>query len=213
MNNDQFKNPEQISIRAAPIIKMLGVTIIVALAIILIYSLLRLHPNFASIAKYSSWIIADLVHIPQFVIPFVLIIYLTSGDLNKYGFKFKPKPSSFTHAKMFGLGMLFGFLMSIQPIMQFIRGGPIDIPQPVTAASFWGNMTFQWIVVGLSEETMFRGLIQTYLMINLTGYFKVMGHDLHIGTIIGAVIWGMFHFINILMMPLGSVVSTVVLTS
>jgi len=79
--------------------------------------------------------------------------------------------------------------------------------------SFLGNMTFQWIVVGLSEETMFRGLIQTYLMINLSGYVRILSHDLHVGTVIGAVIWGLFHFINILVMPLGPVVFTVVLTT
>jgi membrane protease YdiL (CAAX protease family) len=43
---------------------------------------------------------------------------------------------------------------------------PVDVPQPVTPANVLGNMTFQWIVVGLSEETMFRGLIQIYLMNN-----------------------------------------------
>jgi membrane protease YdiL (CAAX protease family) len=211
--NEQFEKPEQLVIKPAPIIKMLGVSIIVALAIVLVYAVIRLNPDFESIVKYSSWIIADMVHIPQFVIPLVLITYLTGGKLSKYGFNLKPKPSSFTHAKMFGLGLLFGFVMSIQPITQFIKSGPIDVPQPVTATSFLGNMTFQWIVVGLSEETMFRGLIQTYLMINLGGYFRILGHELHIGTIIAAVIWGLFHFINILIMPFGSVLFTVVLTT
>jgi len=42
---------------------------------------------------------------------------------------------------------------------------------------------------------------------------KILGHDLHIGTVIGAVFWGAFHFINILVMPLGSVVFFVVLTT
>jgi membrane protease YdiL (CAAX protease family) len=50
-------------------------------------------------------------------------------------------------------------------------------------------------------------------MTNLRGYIKIFGHDLHIGTVIGAIIWGMFHFINILVMPMGSVVFTVVLTT
>jgi len=60
---------------------------------------------------------------------------------------------------------------------------------------------------------MFRGLIQTYLMNNLERYVKILGHDLHIGAVIGAILWGVFHFINILIMPLGPVVFTVALTT
>jgi membrane protease YdiL (CAAX protease family) len=76
-----------------------------------------------------------------------------------------------------------------------------------------GTMTFQWIIVGLCEETMFRGLIQTYLMNNLEGTVNMLGHELHIGTVIGAVIWGLFHFINILIMPLRPVIFFVILTT
>jgi membrane protease YdiL (CAAX protease family) len=213
MSNNQFETPEQILIRPAPIIKMLGITIIVALAVVLIYAMIRLLPNYETIVEYSSWLIADLVHIPQFAIPFVIIIYITGGNLSKYGFNLKTKSSSFTHIRMLGLGVLFGFFMSLPSITQFVMSGSVDVPQPVNAGSFLGNMTFQWIVVGLAEETMFRGLIQTYLMINLMGYIKIMGHSLHIGTVIGAIIWGLFHFINILIMPLSSVVFTVVLTT
>lgn len=67
--------------------------------------------------------------------------------------------------------------------------------------------------MGVSEVTMFRGLMQTYLMNNLTGYVKLLGHDLHVGTVIGAIIWGLFHFVNILLMPLTPVVLFVILTT
>ena len=50
-------------------------------------------------------------------------------------------------------------------------------------------------------------------MRNLEGHVKVLGHDLHIGTVIGAIIWGAFHFINILVMPWETVVFFVLLTT
>jgi len=203
----------QAELRPAPITKMLGVTAIVTAIIISIYIALQSLPNFEAIMRDSSWIVAGLVHIPQFVIPFVLICWITKGRLGEYGFNVKQKPPVFTHRRMLGLGALFGLLMSVRYISPIVRNIPVDIPQPVTLVNVLGNMTFQWIVVGLSEETMFRGLIQTYLMKNLRGYIKVFGHDLHIGTVIGAIIWGLFHFINILVMPMGSVVFTVVLTT
>ncbi len=203
----------QVKLKPAPILKMLGVVGVVTLIIVLIDAALGLLSNYETLMRDSSWLVADLVHVPQFLIPFLLICYLTKGKLGEYGFNLKQKPPVFTHRRMLGLGALFGLLMSVRYISPIARNIPVDIPQPVTLVNVLGNMTFQWIVVGLSEETMFRGLIQTYLMNNLRGYIKIFGHDLHIGTVIGAIIWGMFHFINILVMPMGSVVFTVVLTT
>ena len=116
-------------------------------------------PNYETLAGDSSWILATLVHIPQFLIPFLLICYITKGKLGEYGFNFKVKSPSLTHMRMLGLGVFFGLLMSLKYIPQIVEGAPIDIPQPITITSVIGNLAFQWIVVGLSEETLFRGLI------------------------------------------------------
>ncbi|HEY59953.1 MAG TPA: CPBP family intramembrane metalloprotease [Anaerolineae bacterium] len=183
------------------------------LTIVLINSTVSSLHNYENIIRDSSWILATLVHVPQFLIPFLLICYLTKGSLGEYGFNLKESPPIFTHGRMFGIGALFGLLMSLKYIPQIIEKTPLDIPQPVTLVNIVGTMTFQWIIIGLCEETMFRGLIQTYLMNNLEGWVRITGHDFHIGTVIGAILWGAFHFINILIMPLGSVVFIVVLTT
>ncbi|NOR16440.1 CPBP family intramembrane metalloprotease, partial [candidate division WOR-3 bacterium] len=130
-----------------------------------------------------------------------------------YGFNAKVKPPIFTHKRMLIIGIIFGLLMSLRYISQITNNIPLDIPMPVTFVSVVGNMTFQWIIVGVCEETMFRGLIQTYLMNNLKGNVHMLGHDLHIGTVIGAIFWGGFHFINIIIMPLGPVIFFVILTT
>lgn len=202
----------QVKLRLAPIVKMLGVTAIVALIIVLIDAAFRSLPIYESLAE-DSWILADLVHIPQFLIPFLLICYITKGRVGEYGFNLRENPPVFTHGRMLKIGVFFGLLMSLSYIPQIIGNAPLDIPRPVTLVSVLGNMTFQWIVVGVCEETMFRGLIQTYLMNNLEGYVKILGHDLHIGTIIGAIFWGGFHFMNILILPLGTVIFFVILTT
>ena len=198
--------------RVAPIARMLGVTVIVAFLIVAIHEALRTRSDYAAIMEHASWIVADLVHIPQFLLPLALIWMISRGRLSEYGFNLNQKPPIFTHARMLGLGAFFGLLMSVGHIASAVKGTPLDLPRPVTTANILGNLTFQWIVVGLSEETMFRGLIQTYLMRNLEGRVRFHGHDLHMGTVVGAVIWGLFHFINILIMPLGPVLLTVALT-
>jgi membrane protease YdiL (CAAX protease family) len=199
--------------KTAAILSMLGITAIVIAIIIGIYAALQTLPNFETLQRDSSWVVAVLVHVPQFLIPFALIWWLSKGRLGAYGFNLKQKQPTFTHVRMLGLGVIFGLIMSLKYISPILQGAPLDIPQPVTTANVLGNLAFQWIVVGLSEETMFRGLIQTYLMNNLEGNVRLLGHDLHVGTVIGAIVWGAFHFINALVMPMGSVVFYVVLTT
>jgi membrane protease YdiL (CAAX protease family) len=200
-------------LKPAPILKMSGVMVTVALLIVLIYVAFRLLPDSDLIMRDSPWILAGLVHAPQFLVPLALIYWLSRGQPREYGFNTRQKPPVFTHARMLGLGALVGLLMSARHIPALLGNSPLDIPRPVTWANVLGHLSFQWIVVGVAEETMFRGLIQTYLTKTLEGHVKILGHDLHIGTVIGAVFWGVFHFINALIMPLGSVVFTVALTT
>lgn len=161
----------------------------------------------------SGWILADLVHIPQFLIPFFIIYYISKGELGEYGFNLREVPH-FTHKRMLVIGILFGLAMSLKYIPQIIGDTLLDIPQPVPTANIVGHMTFQWIIVGVSEETMFRGLIQTYLMKKLEGKVEVGGHKFQVGTVVAAIFWGGFHFINILVaMPIDTVLFLVLLTT
>ncbi len=202
----------QVRLEFAPIMKMVIITAAVALVIFFISVWFESLPSYESLMT-NSWILADLVHIPQFLIPFILICYITRGKIGEYGFTVKSKSPIFTHTRMLIVGIIFGLLMSLRYIPHIIRNTPPSIPVPITFVSILGNMTFQWIVVGLSEETMFRGLIQTYLMKRLEGTVEIFGRNLHIGTVIGALFWGGFHFINILVMPLRPVIFIVILTT
>jgi membrane protease YdiL (CAAX protease family) len=202
----------RVKLKPAPIIRMLCLSAVVALLIVLIVLFARSSPTAETLVAARPWLLADLVHIPQFLIPFLLILYITKGRLQAYGFNLG-EDSHLTHKRIFGLGVVFGLLMSLKYIPHVVRTGSIDVLQPVTLVNVVGQMTFQWIVVGLCEETMFRGLIQTYLMKNLEGYVRLLGHELHVGTVVGAIFWGGFHFLNILIMPLGPVVLLVVLTT
>jgi len=202
-----------VKLKHKPILKMLAVTVTVMISIYYINAMLLALPNYETLRMESSWIFADLVHVPQFLIPFIIILYITKGRPSHYGFNLKEDPPEFTHKRMLIIGLCFGLLMSIKYIAQIVSGSPVDIPQPVTPTNILGYMTFQWIIVGLSEETMFRGLIQTYLMENLEGEIKIAGHGLHTGTVIAALFWGGFHIINALNMPLSSAVFTVLITT
>jgi membrane protease YdiL (CAAX protease family) len=199
-------------LRPAPIIKMAGVSAAVAASVVLINHIAQSLPVLQALTQAHPWLLSLLVHIPQLLIPLGVILCLTGGRVRSYGFNFD-EDAHLTHRRVLAIGLGFGLLMSIKYIPQIVRAGSVEIPTPVTKVDIVGRMALQWVVVGISEETMFRGLIQTYLMNNLEGYVRIVGHRLHIGTVLGAVFWGVFHFLNVLIMPLGPVVFLVFLTT
>jgi hypothetical protein len=44
-----------------------------------------------------------------------------------------------------------------------------------------------WILVGIAEETLYRGMIQTYLMRHLNGQIRIIKWDFKMGTLIAAI--------------------------
>ena len=199
-------------LRAGPIVKMLAVSIVVAASIIAIFWATEVIPALTALTEQAPWLVGHLVHIPQFLIPFIVIWHISRGRLGEFGFNLK-QDTHLSHMRILKIGLLIGLAASLRYVPQLLRGVPVAIPRPVTAGSVVGRMAFQWIVVGLTEETMFRGLIQTYLMKKLEGYVRIANHDFHIGTVLGACFWGGFHFINVLIMPLGTAAFLVIVTT
>ena len=192
-----------IQLRPGPILKMLAVTLSVALCVFIM----------AETLSVSTWLLAVLVHVPQFVIPFSIILFITGGKPSGYGFNLNDDPPEFSHRRMLFIGVFSGLLLSVRYFVQVLTGVPLDVPQPVDSVNVLGYLLFQWVLVGLSEETMFRGLIQTYLMKNLEGSVEILGHGVHVGTVVAALFWGGFHIVNALNMPLGSALLTVLITT
>jgi hypothetical protein len=85
----------RVKLRFAPIIKMLAISLIVAFLIFLISE------NLLS----SSWMLAIFVHVPQFVVPFITILYITEGKPGGYGFNLKEDPPEFSHRRMLYIGL------------------------------------------------------------------------------------------------------------
>ena len=132
----------RLKVKSIPIIMTLSIIILVSIVIILINTYIKSFPNYENIVNNSSWMIAHLVHIPQFLIPFLIICFITKGKLSEYGYNMNQKPPVFTHIRMFILGVSFGLLLSLKFLPQIINKTSIDIPQPVTLLNVIGNMTF-----------------------------------------------------------------------
>jgi membrane protease YdiL (CAAX protease family) len=59
------------------------------------------------------------------------------------------------------------------------------------------DLVFVAFVVGPTEELLFRGLIQTALNGSIHARLSPRGWRLELGTVIGAIVFGLFHFINL----------------
>jgi len=124
MNTDK----KEIKIKPLPILAMLGICIVVAFLIFLINEAFEsLLPN-NFVDKNSSWLLAHLVHIPIFLVPFLLIGFLSKGKFIHFGFNLNQKPPIFTYSRMLVLGAVSGLLLSLRYIPQMLAQQPIDIP-------------------------------------------------------------------------------------
>lgn len=150
-----------------------------------------------------DWLDNDIYHIPQFFIPFLIILWLSKGRISEYGFTLKSKDLKLKLS--IALGTVFGLIESTKYI-PYIRGlMPLDVS--VAPLDIIGNISCYWLFLGLAEETWFRGLIQTYLMEELRGWIRIFGWDFHVGTIITAMLFFGVTFSNLLIgMPLGLVI-------
>ncbi len=117
--------------RAAPIIPMLGVTALVGIATVGINAAFRSLPKFPLFSHGASRMLAILVHVPQFAIPFLVICCIKQRGLGEYGFYLKENPPTFTRRRMLVLGVAFGLFMSLKYIPQVIAGELLGIARPV----------------------------------------------------------------------------------
>lgn len=65
------------------------------------------------------------------------------------------------------------------------------------------ELVFVAFVVGPTEELLFRGLIQTALNGSIRSTISLRGWSLRWGTVVAAVVFGLFHLINLAYQPLG----------
>ena len=101
--------------RSAPIIRMLCVSIGIAMLIVLIEVLFRSHPDSEILMARHPWPLADLLHVPQSLIPFLLILYITRGRPQSFGFDLR-EDSHLSHKRMLRIGIVLGLLMSFKYI-------------------------------------------------------------------------------------------------
>jgi hypothetical protein len=140
---------------------------------------------------------------------FCLHLDLLQPQTKKLGFL--PK-----HPKI-GLRVAIGILLVLAGFLQhFLFSKFLSIPsvlfEPTPINLLWMG-AYVWIFAGIAEETLYRGMVQTYLMDHLNGQIRIIKWDFKTGILIAAVLFGCAHLSNLAFLPYQMVMSNVILTT
>jgi len=148
-------------------------------------------------------------HVGLFLVGFACIWICSNHKPNNWGF-------SLNHPKI-RLSVLIGILLALVGFLQhFLFSKFLSVPsvlfEPTPINLLWMGV-YIWIFVGIAEETLYRGMVQTYLMNHLNGQIRIIKWDFKTGTLIAAVLFGCTHLSNLAFLPYQMVVSNVILTT
>ncbi len=86
----------------------------------------------------------------------------------------------------------------------------VHLPEaPLLAA----DLVFLALVVGPTEELLFRGLIQTGVNGSVSGELQLLGWRLRVGTMLAALVFGLWHLVNLTYQPLGPTAEQVLIAT
>jgi uncharacterized protein len=86
----------------------------------------------------------------------------------------------------------------------------VRLPAPPLLAA---ELVFVALVVGPTEEAVFRGVIQTGINGSLHRELRVLGLTLRLGTVLAAVVFGLWHLVNLSYQALGPTVEQVLVAT
>lgn len=129
----------------------------------------------------------------------ICIGFLSKGKFGEFGLRLPHGKSYFKAALLWGI--FFALLMFvIDDFPQLIA----HIPPVVSLARRYviGQLVFEAIFPGVAEETLFRGLLVTYLSSRISGRIRFLGFDMHISGVVIAVVFALGHISNFWSRPL-----------
>jgi membrane protease YdiL (CAAX protease family) len=129
---------------------------------------------FPGMAKRYLWIRYDEHHLWQMLFALLCIGILSRGRFSQWGFNLNNVALS--------RRLLLGFCAVCTLVVIALVILPAWITHesssglitPTTRANTIGWLVFEWMFVGISEEILFRGLIQTFLQRSFPGVWKVL---------------------------------------
>jgi membrane protease YdiL (CAAX protease family) len=140
------------------------------------------------------WIMRYYEHFAQLVFALLAIFWMKRRHPGSYGLQWPPGKSYVAPAIFWGL--VFGVVMTLVDYWPQILAHkpPNDNPYPLTTFNVAGWLSFEGLFVGPSEETLFRGLLVTYLARTMPGRISFAGLAMNGAGVVVAVLFALAHF-------------------
>lgn len=147
------------------------------------------------------WLAITYGHTAQLVYTLIAIAIFKMFVRADYGLH-RPAGKSYVGAAILW-GLFFGVLMTAVDYWPEILSHkpPADQPYPLTPLNIGGWMFFEGIYVGPTEETLFRGLLVTFLMTTLPGRISFLRYEMSAAGVIVAFLFALAHFGNFFVHP------------
>lgn len=144
--------------------------------------------------EHGSWLHYINHHLAQMVIALVLIAILTRGQLRKAGLNFANLKESMRLLTHGFFPILLFFLLLGHALTPLIQGVPPErFATEIRTSDMLGILVFSWILVGISEEIVFRGFFQTALARFWHGSVLIFGVKVPVAGLLAAVIFTIAH--------------------
>ena len=166
----------------------------------MIVSLAFIVPGAESFASSHPWLLGSVSGASIFLTSFLLIRFISRGKTNEHGFNMKGRDLKVRRSVW--VGALFAFAMALIDYVPPLLGGSFELDYQPTLFNVLGRLSYTWVFLGVAEETLFRGLIQTQLTRASMGYVNILRWRLRWGTTAAAAIYGLSHFVNLASKPL-----------
>ncbi|HEY1630087.1 MAG TPA: CPBP family intramembrane glutamic endopeptidase [Rhizomicrobium sp.] len=147
------------------------------------------------------WIEIGYGHTAQLVYTLIAIGLFKIFLRRDYGLH-RPEGKSYVGAAILW-GLFFGLLMTAVDFWPQILAHkpPSDQPYPLTPLNIAGWLGFEGIYVGPTEETLFRGLLVTYLMATMPGRIALGRYEMSMAGVIVALIFALAHVFDFVTRP------------
>jgi uncharacterized protein len=157
--------------------------------------LLAVYPHLSLPEAWTApggWVRAFDHHFWQLVLALAAIGILSRGRWQEWGLNLQNRAGSLRILRRFCL--YYGvYFVGVGFLIQLLLFPSPTLDHPLTTGNVIGRLAFGFLFVGLSEEILFRGLIQTHLARSWRGVWRWRGWELPVAGLLSTLIFVVAH--------------------
>jgi len=151
-----------------------------------------------SYVENGAWLYMTVHHLVQMVLALCVIAIVAKGRLGDWGLNLRDWRRSLRITREFAT--IFAVIMAISVALQFLSHATPRPAPPLTVGHVVGTLFFMAVISGVSEEILFRGMMQTWLSRWAKGDVGLFGWRVSRAGFVTAVIFALVH-INFTLTP------------